>query len=255
MQFEINSINFSKLINQVNRARNKNTLNPHLNNIYLELNNNLLTGRATNLEITCEKSIPVKGVINGKCLLNGDVITKISNSFSNIDTNILCEIVDDVLNISYQKNKIHLKTSPFEDFPNLPQAGKLITNINLKTFIDLIKSVSFCAASTEIKPEISSVYFYSKNNELYSVATDSFRLAEKRIGFKIDEDLDINILISQKCINEAISIFESIIENEDDMLNIYKNENTLTLESKDTVIAMRSINGNFPDYKQLFPKE
>lgn len=255
MKFEINSLNFFKLINQVNRARNKNTLNQHLNNIYLELSDNLLTARATNLEITCEKTQPVKGLVNGKCLLNGEVITKISNSFGGTDTIVLCEVIDGVFHISYQKNKIHLKTSPFEDFPNLPKAGDLLTNINLKTFINLIKSVSFCAASTEIKPEISSVYLYSKNNELYSVATDSFRLAEKKTNFKIDEESDLNILISQKCINESLSILENLLESEEDMLNIYKNENTLTLETKSTIVAMRSINGNFPDYKQLFPKE
>ncbi|MEA4910875.1 Beta sliding clamp [bioreactor metagenome] len=256
MKFEINSIKLFKIINQVSKARNKSTLNSYLNNIYIKSENNSLTMRATNLELTCEKTIPMKGVVNGECLINGDVLTKISNYFSNIDTNITCELVDDVFNILYLKNKVQLKTTKLEDFPKMPNSGNYLTNINLKTYINLIKSVSFCASTSEIKPEISSVYLYSKNEELFSVATDSFRLAEKKIVFNNSED--INILISQKNINEKVSILESLQEEneeEESEIEIYNSENILTIQNNNTTLSIRSINGNFPDYKQLFPKE
>lgn len=253
MKFEINSIKFFKLINQVGKARNKNNLNQYLSNIYLKVEDNNLIMRATNLEITCERTSPIKGIVNGECLINGDILTKVSNYFSNIDTNITCELVDNIFNVFYLKNKLQLKTVELEDFPKIPQAGQFLTNLNLRTYINLIKSVSFCAASTEIKPEISSVYLYSKNRELVSVATDSFRLAEKKVTFNSNAE-DINILISQKNINEKISILESILEDEDENVEIYNNENILTIQKDNISLAIRSINGNFPDYKQLFPK-
>lgn len=256
MKFEINSIKLFKIINQVGKARNKNSLNSYLNNIYIKNENNSLTMRATNLELTCEKTIPVKGIVNGECLINGDILTKISNYFSNIDTNIICELVDDVFNISYLKNKVQLKTTKLEDFPKIPNSGNYLTNIKLRTYIDLIKSVAFCASTSEIKPEISSIYLYSKNEELFSVATDSFRLAEKKISFTGNTE-DINILISQKNINEKISILENLKEEDEngEEIEIYSSENILTIQNSDTTLAIRSINGNFPDYKQLFPKE
>ncbi len=256
MKFEINSNKLFKIINQVGKARNKGALNPYLNNIYIKSEENNLIMRATNLEITCEKTISMKGLVNGECLINGDVLTKISNYFSNLDTNITCELVDEVFNIYYLKNKIQLKTTKLEDFPNIPKFGNYLTNIKLKTYIDLIKSVSFCASISEIKPEISSIYIYSKGDELYSVATDSFRLAEKKILFK-NEGEDINILISQKNINEKISILENLKEegNEDDEIEIFSSDSILTIQKENTILAIRSINGNFPDYRQLFPKE
>lgn len=257
MKFEINSIKLFKIINQVGKARNKGTLNSYLNNIYIKSEDNNLIMRATNLELTCEKSVSMKGVVNGECLINGEVLVKISNYFSSIDTNIVCELIDEIFTISYLKNKIQLKTTKLEDFPNIPQSGKYLTSIKLKTYIDLIRSVSFCASTSEIKPEISSVYLYSKGNELFSVATDSFRLAEKKIIFKNNEE-DINILISQKNINEKISILESLKDEEggeDTEIELYSNENILTIQNTNTTLAIRSINGNFPDYRQLFPKE
>ncbi|MBP9765686.1 MAG: DNA polymerase III subunit beta [Candidatus Pacebacteria bacterium] len=254
MKFEINSIKFVKIINQVGKARNKNNLNPLLSNIHIKIEDNSLTVRATNLEMTCEKSISVKSLTNGECLINGDVLVKISNHFTNIDTNITCEIDNDIFYISYLKVKLQLKTYPFENFPSFPNLGDKISNIDTKMLIDLIKSVYFCAASTEIKPEISSIYIYTNANSLYSVATDSFRLAEKKIILE-SEIGDINILISQKNISELMSILESSLEDGDNMIEIYNNENILTLQNSNMSLSVRSINGNFPDYKQLFPKK
>lgn len=255
MKFEINSIKLFKAINQVGKARNKNNINQLLNNIYIKVEDNSLIMRATNLELTCEKSISIKGLVNGECLVNGEILTKISNYFSNIDTVISCELIDNNLNISYLKNKLQLKTIELDEFPKIPKAGNFLTTINLKTYINLIRSVSFCAATTEIKPEISSIYLYSKNNELFSVATDSFRLAEKKVIFNINTEEEINILISQKNINEKLSILEGLIENDEDTIDIFHNENILTIQKENTILAIRSINGNFPDYRQLFPKE
>ena len=255
MKFEINSIKLFKAINQVGKARNKNNINQLLNNIYIKVEDNSLIMRATNLELTCEKSISIKGLVNGECLVNGEILTKISNYFSNIDTVISCELIDNNLNISYLKNKLQLKTIELDEFPKIPKAGNFLTTINLKTYINLIRSVSFCAATTEIKPEISSIYLYSKNNELFSVATDSFRLAEKKIIFNINTEEEINILISQKNINEKLSILEGLIESDEDTIDIFHNENILTIQKENTILAIRSINGNFPDYRQLFPKE
>lgn len=255
MKFEINSTKLFKIISQVGKARNKSNLNSYLNNIYIKSEDNYLTMRATNLEFTCEKTIPIKGILNGECLINGEVLTKISNYFSNIDTTVVCELIDETLNITYLKNKIQLKTIKLEDFPKIPPTGNYIANMKLITFIDMLRSVSFCASTSEIKPEISSIYLYSKGTDLFSVATDSFRLAEKKVHFTNPNE-DINILISQKKINEMLFILDSLKEEGDgEDIDIYNNENTLTIQKENTTLAIRSINGNFPDYRQLFPKE
>lgn len=261
MKFEVNSIKISTLISQVLKARNKDSVNTYLNNVYINNEDNNLTIRATNLEITCEKTIQVKGVLNGKCLINGDILFKLANTLLNIDTNITFELEDDnILNINYLKNNIKLKTTKIDgffvdDFPNLPKKGKEITKIKIDSYINLIKSVAFCASTTEIIPTLASIYLYSLNNELYSVATDSFRLVQKKIQFKIENDF--SILISQKNINEKISILENLKEEYGNNyeITLYNNDNLLTVEIENTIIVIRSISGSFPDYKQLFPKE
>jgi DNA polymerase III sliding clamp (beta) subunit (PCNA family) len=82
-------------------------------------------------------------------------------------------------------------------------------------------------------------------------AEKAYNLAVQK-GYKKE---DINILISQKNINEKISILEGILEDEDENIDLYSNDNILTIQNNNISLAIRSINGNFPDYRQLFPKE
>ena len=103
MKFECKGEVFLKTVQQVSRARSKNQSQQSLQDIHLEVINHLLTLRATNLELFCEKSIPVKGLVNGACLLNGETLLRIISTFSTKDIKLICEIIDGVFSITTEK--------------------------------------------------------------------------------------------------------------------------------------------------------
>ena len=98
-------------------------------------------------------------------------ISKITNI---VKSDILkVELIDNFLFIQSGKSKIKLQVSPYEDIPELPISN--ISNSDFNTnnlsidreiFINIIKSVSFAVANTDIKPEISSVYMYNSDSYL-----------------------------------------------------------------------------------------
>lgn len=249
MKFECKSPVLIKSIRQVSKAKSKQKSQSYLQDIHVELENHLLTIRATNLELFCEKTIPVKGIINGKCILQGESILRIISVFQSEDIILYCELNDGVFSIKTENSLIEIKTTNYEDFPTLPPQGEDLGEIEKETFIDLIKSVSFCSATTEIKPEISSVFIYTKDNFLYSVATDSYRLAEKKV--ENINNLNISFMIPEKHIGDIVQI----INEEEGVLSISKKENIVTLGNSNLTLSIQTIVGNFPDYKQLFPKD
>jgi DNA polymerase-3 subunit beta len=249
MKFECKGDVFIKAVQQVSRARSKVMSQNYLQDIHLELDTHLLTLRATNLEIFCEKSIPVKGFVNGSCLLQGETLLRIISTFQSHDVTLMCEIYDGVFSITTEKGVIEIKTTTYEDFPTLPKQGITIGTLSKENINTLLREVSFCAATTEIKPEISSVYIYTKDTYIYAVSTDSYRLAEKKIPN--DNEIECSLLIPQKHIGEILQILNE--ESQDLILSI--NESILSISSSNLTLSIHTITGQFPDYTQLFPKE
>src|SRR5574343_470463 len=134
MKFECIASNLSSALLQVSKARSKSSLNPLLQCIYLEVDEYNLIIRATNLEIVCEKTITIKSV-----------------------DQIICEVTGGVLTITSGKDVLEIKLFNEEDFPKLPSSGEVKTSIHSKIFTSLVRDVSFCSATTDIKPDIASV--------------------------------------------------------------------------------------------------
>lgn len=248
MKFECISSQLHSVVQQVSKARSKSSLNPLLQCLYLEVEDFHLIVRATNLEMVCEKSISVKGIQNGSCLVNADTFVKVLSLLNKNDVPLLCEVIEGVLTITSGKDVLEIRLLSNEDFPKLPKKGELCLTIIREIFTTLIRDVSFSSATTDIKPDIASVFIYLKEDVLYSVATDSYRLAESKIAF---EGEDFSFLLPQKYTSDILSI----LDQENDTLEISLSENILTISTDTLTLSLTPVLGQFPDYKQLFPKE
>jgi DNA polymerase III subunit beta len=249
MKFECRGEVFIKAVQQVSRARSKQQSQNYLQDIHLELDTHLLTLRATNLELFCEKSIPVKGLTNGTCILQGEAFLRILSTFQSLDTVLICEVNEGVFSITTDKGIVEIKTTPYEDFPTLPSQGSTVGTLSKENFNTLLKEVSFCAATTDIKPEIASIYLYTKDDLIYSVATDSYRLAEKSIPNQTN--LECSLLIPQKHIGDILQI----LQDEEEVFTLSQQESILSVSTTNLTLSIHTVTGQFPDYRQLFPRE
>ncbi len=249
MKFECKGEMFIKSIQQVAKARSKVQSKNYLQDIHLQLDEHLLTIRATNLEIFCEKSIAVKGISNGVCLIQGETLLRILSTFQTLDVTLACEVIEGVFTITNPQGVIEIKTTTYEDFPTLPQQGDVVGVLDKNQVNSLLREVHFCAATTEIKPEIASVFLFSKDKNLYAVATDSYRLAEKTIP-NIN-NIECSVLLPQKHITDILQI----LNEEEGDITLSKYEGIFSFTSEHLTLSIHTILGNFPDYQQLFPKE
>ena len=142
-----------------------------------------------------------------------------------------------------------MKTYPSDDFPTIPAVDGEKIIIPTKKFIDGVRNVFYSAAVSDIKPEISSIYICAEDQELVFVATDSFRLAEKRV--KLKDAANINtLLIPYKNVVEMIKIFDAT----DGDLILTTSKNQISLSHGGIYVTSRIVDGLYPDYKQIIPK-
>jgi len=241
-----------KLLNSVilaEKVSGKNLTLPILSCIHLKASGSELTIKATNLDLGIEIIVPVKVIEEGSVVVPGSVLVGLLQNLQ--EDKVTFESVEGTLMFSTEKTSTSLKTFPDEDFPLIPRVDtKKTVSLEASSLVNGLKSVWYSAAVTSMKPELSSVYVYCEEEQIIFVATDSFRLAEKRVPVKKGKDFG-NILIPFKNIPEIIRTLE-MIKGE---VTVHFDANQIAFEHEGLYLVSRVIDGTFPDYKQIVPKE
>lgn len=248
------SIPHAKLIQALElacRISTKHVTLPVLQCVLLSAKDNLISLRATNLELSLEVVLPGSVTEEGVIAVPAQTLLQ-SLQFVN-EANITLRDDEGVLAVELEKTKTSIKSIPHEEFPTFqtqPLNGQVI---NRQTFSLGIKTTLFAASVSSIKPELGCVYVQQKKeHSLTFVATDSFRLMEKTVPQK-GLVLDQSFLLPQKNAQEISRICDSL--NEDPQMVVAENLFSLWFPNHNVFVVSRLVSGSFPDYEQIIPKE
>ena len=249
MKIECSTDKLKEAVNKAEKIVGKNSTLESLKSILFVASGSSLKLRSTNLSLGLEIEIPAKIIEEGEVFVAGDVI---NNTLMNINSDkvIRLEKQNENLYLNNKKSNILIKSLSSEDFPTIPSVEGSSFEIETEKFIEGIKAVFYSSAINDIKPEIASVYIYSNDNNLVFVATDSFRLAEKSIKTKNLKDVE-GLIIPYKNILEIIKLLSDIRGD----MKVYYKKNQISFVLPGFYLTSRLINGAFPDYRQIVPKE
>lgn len=248
MKLECRIEDLKEKISLVERITGKNLTLPVLNSILVIASGKKLKLRATNLSVGIEVEIPAKIEKEGIAAVSGSVLSGVfSNFFQNESVSI--EGSDGNLIVKTKRSKIKLKGQPHDDFPTIPRVAGGSFDIESKKLVEGIKAVYYSASPSNIKPEISSVFIRTEEDSLVFVATDSFRLAEKKVKVKGAGEIE-GILVPFKNVLEILRVFGEF----SGMVKVEFNKNQISFSTEDTYLTSRVIDGVFPDYRQIVPK-
>ncbi len=228
------------------RIASKDSTLPTLNAILFSANGSSLKLRATNLDAGIEFDIPAKVQKQGSVLVPSDVIGGFLSALEG-DEFVKLEVVEKNLSITTKHNSTLLHSYPVDDFPNLPPLEPTHTfEIDTKELVGCIKSVWYSTSTSDIKPELASVLIYPHHNTLVFVATDSFRLAEKKTALEPPQQFP-PILIPYKIASEVTRMFEGI----DGFVSVRFNKNQISFSTQGIYFTSRLTDGVFPNYQQI----
>ncbi len=249
MHIQVSTKEFTEAIARAEKITGKNLSLPVLRCVLLVAGSDTLTIRATNLDIGLEIRVPAIIKKEGVLAVPGDVL----HSFLSNVHDAKVELREDAgnINVSFGDNTTLIKTYPSEDFPILPKVTEGVSfTLEPSVLVRGLKSVWYSAASSSIKPELSSVYVYADTDSLMFAATDSFRLAEKKVSAKNSGDFE-SFLLPTKNVGELIRNLDGVQKD----VTITYNDNQAVFSWGDVYVTSRVIDGTFPDYTQLIPKD
>jgi DNA polymerase-3 subunit beta len=214
--------------------------------VYLNATNAQLTVKATDYEIgfyvsTDKVNITEEGSItaNGKKFLDIVRILK--------DGDILLEVVKDTLHISQGHSNFKLPTFSYNEFPEFPTyENKARISIESHTLIESLKKITPAIDTNNPKFELNGALIDIKKDLINFAATDTRRLAVMTVQNQSDSEL--SIIIPKKAIIEIQKLFFDNIE-------LYYDETNLIIHSEQYTFFTKLINGKFPEYSRIIPKE
>lgn len=250
MKFSCLKEHFEELLIIAERFTGKNMSLPVLGSVLLETNDNSLLISATNLEYG------MQGIVQGRVLSKGRVSIP-----AKIISSLIQSIRDEKIDIEEKQGNIFIKTASrdiringtaAEDFPILPKIKKTVSfSVRGGELRQSLESVLPASSTSEFKPELAGVFFKVAGRSLHMVATDTFRLARKIIGLEGNvEGASVSFILPYRLAQELTRVFG---EDEETIMSL--GENQIVFETKRLKIISRLVEGVFPEYTNIIPKD
>lgn len=252
MKIQILQENFYQALANASHFASTRAQLPVLGNILLKATKNKLFVLSTNLEISLATSIGAQVKEAGEITVPARAITEIVANLAPGTISVTSE--KEQLKIESQGSKLTVLGMNTADFPSVPEKLDQKKNFSLpkNLFQEAISQVIFASSIDETRPVLTGVLAIFKKGGLTLVATDGFRLSQKKIEIKGPEKAFQMILPK----NVLLEIAKYSGNEEEGVLLSYKEtEHQVSFGFTDTVLSSRLLEGEFPDFEKIIPKE
>ncbi|MBU0613866.1 DNA polymerase III subunit beta [Patescibacteria group bacterium] len=242
----------------VSRVSTKNVNLPILNNVLLKADGGGLKLISTNLEIAISCSIRAKVEQQGEYTVPSKLFFDYVNLLPNEKVDL--DLLDSTLSISCSSAKTKINGITATEFPLIPPVtGGVNYSVSSLEFQKALSQVLFAASTNESRPELSGIFMNFRldgSNTLVLAATDSYRLSEVEMSVHGD-DAQMQVIVPQRTLSELgriLSVFKDDVDAAPSV-NIALTDNQIVFTYGSVELTSRTIEGQYPDYKQIIPSE
>lgn len=252
MKLTCSQKNLKFALDVVSLAVNNSSTLPVLNNILLKAANKKLFLSATNLEIAINYSIPAEIKNEGSITIPAKLITNYISLLQDDEVELKVD-GNYTLQIGSHRSQTKIKGITPDEFPLIPVVEKeIVFNVNAKQFAEGVDHTVFSAAVGGSRPILAGVYLCGDKDVLTFVATDSFRLAEKKIHLAQKLEQAVECVVPVRTMLELLHILKNVSDKDELAVVISKNQVFFSINGIDLI--SRLIEGKFPDYEKIIPK-
>lgn len=257
MKLTILKEKFEEALEICGKIVQKTTTLPILQNLLLKTEKNFLKTSSTNLESGVSVWVLAKIEKEGEFCGPTKTLTQTIN-FLPKNTTITLEKENSTLNLTSAETHLQIFGVESEEFPIIPQPKEeKVVYLSPPVLIESLSSIVKIPLISSARPEISGILFSFSGSELKMVATDSFRLAEKKIDLKTSLLEKFSFILPQNSAKEIIQIFNK----EEEEIKLYVSQNQVWFESylqelthPKIQYTSRLIEGEYPEYEEIIPK-
>lgn len=216
---------------------------PVLSGLLLGADDKGLTITGYDLDIAIETRVPASVEEPGEVVVParqfGGIVKALGHS------EVVLSQQENSLKIQADRAEFTLQTLNVQEYPELPEVEGQFAIIPHEAFRECARKVSYAAAVADTRAFYTAINTMIADGELTMVATDTFRLAVRRAPAPHSEPLNVLLPVG----------FVSEIERLDGAVHLHLSDNHVQVQSGDTRVISRLIEGQWPDWRQVIPSE
>lgn len=249
MKFIVSSNQLLKQLQILGGVVNSTNTLPILDNFLFELNQDRLTITASDLETSMSSSISVESTDNGNIAVPARLLLDTLKTFP--EQPLTFSAQNNAIEISANNGKYSLAYLSGEEFPkavHLKDPSKTV--IMGDTLANAINATLFASGNDDLRPVMSGVFFQFSTEGLNFVATDAHKLV-KYTRSDVTASGTAEFIMPKK----ALQILKGILQGSEEDINIEYNDTNAQFTFANTSLNCRLIEGKYPNYEAVIPKE
>jgi len=234
---------------KANRVTDSKAPQPILANVLIETTSpDRLTIMATDFETALEVSIEAQSRGRIKFTVNAKRLTQLLKKLpKDVGLTLTHDDNEYWLTISGGRTDYRMATMPVDEFPPLPTIKGQTFKVTPELF-EAMGDVIYAASTDYARTILNGVHLVFEGENVEVVATDGHQLAHYEYRNGDSPIKPVEVTIPRKSIHAAISVF-----NRQSAWIVFGEHHVLFWSNGLSLIA-RSLEGHFPDYKQIMPE-
>jgi len=255
MKVEVLQSSFKAGLSAVSRVVSSKPNLPILGNILISANKDHLILAATDLDVGMKLKLKAKVIEEGSICVPSRIFVDFISSISS--DKVLLKSEETILKAESETYKSSFNCLDSKEFPSFPQRkGEAMLSFSKSAFTKGLAKVLFSTSTDTSRQILNGVLFEFEKKGVKLISTDGFRLSSQSLqgDFSVKEKL----VIPARGLQEVIKIGDIDLEEkgeEEIKIFVSENEGQLIIESRETEIVLRLLEGSFPNYKRIIPSE
>lgn len=252
MKFIVSSSSLLKQLQAISGVLNNSNTLPILDYFLFEIKDGKLTIAGSDLETTMTTSIDLdKAESDGLIAVPAKLLLDTLKTFPDQPLTFTIDPDNFGIEISSDNGKYKLSGQNGEEFPKIPAVenpSKL--SIDSGALFNAINKTLFATGNDELRPVMSGVYFELGTENLTFVATDAHKLVRYRRSDAKSQQGTAFIMPKK-----PLNLLRTLTSNLSSTVEIEYNETNAYFKLEQVELVCRLIDGNYPNYEAVIPKE
>jgi len=252
MKFVVSSTELLTRLQSVSRVISSKKSLPRLDNFLFILKDGHLTITASDLETTLKAKMSIDNITDeGEITVPAKLLVDSLREFADQPLEFKTNETNSIIEIIWATGNAKLPCTTADDYPALPELdeNRVTVSINSHTLLEGINRTLYATAEEELRPVMNGIFFDIDTESTTLVASDAHKLV-CYTRHDIKSEIKSSFILPKK----PSSVLKNILgKGDEDVIVRFDNRNAC-FEFESFTLVCRLVEGNYPAYKSVIPK-